>query len=157
MVTESTRKWVLLVYRLPREPSAPRLALWRSLRRFGAVLLGDGLAALPADERTIEHAEWLAAGIEENGGVAAVWLATPRQRQTAERLAAQATAAVEAEYVGVISESAAIRGEPAQAGVAQRRLRRRLREVGARDYFGAPSRDAARTAVEVLTAARQPA
>lgn len=146
---------MLLVYRLPREPSAPRLAVWRSLRRFGAVLLGDGLAALPADERTIEHCEWLAAGIEENGGFAAVWLATPRQRRTAERLAAQATAAAEAEYGAVLDEATMAGDDVAQAAAAQRRLRRRLREISARDYFGAPSREAARVAVERLTASRQ--
>jgi hypothetical protein len=28
--------WVLLAYRLPREPSTPRIALWRGLRRLGA-------------------------------------------------------------------------------------------------------------------------
>jgi hypothetical protein len=35
-------QWVLLAYRLPREPSAPRLAVWRSLKRLGAAQLLDG-------------------------------------------------------------------------------------------------------------------
>ena len=31
--------WVLLAYRLPREPSAPRLAVWRQLKRLGVAQL----------------------------------------------------------------------------------------------------------------------
>src|SRR5262249_39018906 len=32
-------RWVLLAYRLPREPSTPRIAVWRRLRRLGALQL----------------------------------------------------------------------------------------------------------------------
>jgi len=46
--------WVLLAYRLPREPSTPRITLWRKLRRLGVVQVLDGLVALPADARTKE-------------------------------------------------------------------------------------------------------
>ena len=45
-------KWVFLVYRLPREPSTPRIALWRRLRRLGVVQIADGVVALPLDART---------------------------------------------------------------------------------------------------------
>ena len=53
-------QWVLLAYRLPREPSTPRIALWRKLRRLGVVQLLDGLVALPLDSRNREQLEWLA-------------------------------------------------------------------------------------------------
>src|SRR2546426_11732495 len=60
--------WVLLAYRLPREPSTPRSALWRRLRRLGAAQVVDGLAALPLDARNREQLEWLAEeGIEAGG------------------------------------------------------------------------------------------
>jgi hypothetical protein len=71
---------VLLSYRIPREPSTPRIAVWRQLRRLGALQIGDGVAALPLDKRTREHMEWLAAEIEEAGGEAVVWLAEPSTR-----------------------------------------------------------------------------
>ena len=41
-------EWVLLSYRLPREPSTPRIAVWRKLRRLGVAQISDGLVALPA-------------------------------------------------------------------------------------------------------------
>ena len=50
-------EWVLLFYRLPREPSTPRIALWRSLRGLGVVQLADGVVTLPADGRTTEALE----------------------------------------------------------------------------------------------------
>ena len=63
-------QWVLLAYRLPRDPSTPRSALWRKLRQLGAVQVLDGLAALPLDARNREQLEWLAEGVVEAGGVA---------------------------------------------------------------------------------------
>ena len=48
---------MLLCYRVPREPSAPRIAIWRKLRRLGTAQLADGLVALPADARTREQLE----------------------------------------------------------------------------------------------------
>src|SRR5215207_4781491 len=69
--------WALLVYRLPREPSGPRLALWRAVRRLGAIQIGDGIVALPSSPRNLEHLEWLAAGIRDDSGSATVWAATP--------------------------------------------------------------------------------
>jgi membrane AbrB-like protein len=51
-------EWVLLSYRMPREPSTPRIAVWRKLKRLGIAQLSDGLVALPADARTREQLEW---------------------------------------------------------------------------------------------------
>lgn len=50
-------RWVFFLYRLPRNPSTPRITLWRSLRRLGVVQLADGLVALPLDARTKEQLE----------------------------------------------------------------------------------------------------
>ena len=41
--------WVLLAYRVPREPSTPRIAVWRRLKRLGAAQLLDGLVVLSFD------------------------------------------------------------------------------------------------------------
>src|SRR6266508_1837255 len=49
--------WVLLAYRLPRDPSTPRSALWRKLRRLGATQLLGGLTALTLDGRNREQQE----------------------------------------------------------------------------------------------------
>jgi len=40
-------RWLVLVLRLPAEPSRYRMAVWRDLRRGGAVLLGPTVWAVP--------------------------------------------------------------------------------------------------------------
>src|SRR6266508_2329191 len=76
MVTKAD-PWVLLAYRIPREPSTPRITVWRKLRRLGVVQLVDGLVALPADSRTREQLEWVADQVVEAGGEASIWLGQP--------------------------------------------------------------------------------
>jgi hypothetical protein len=70
-------RWVLLVYRLPREPSRHRVAVWRKLRDLGALYLQDGVAALPEDAVTREQLEWLQLRVREAGGEATLWEAKP--------------------------------------------------------------------------------
>ena len=70
-------RWVLLVYRLPREPSRHRVAVWRKLRDLGALYLQDGVAALPEDAVTREQLEWLQLRVREAGGEATLWEARP--------------------------------------------------------------------------------
>ena len=143
--------WVLLAYRLPREPSTPRIALWRRLRALGVAQLVDGLVALPADSRTREQLEWLADEVEEAGGEASVWIAEPASAKQGRALAEQMQLAVAAEYVELAEAArAALKTE---AGSRKRRLaklRRDLRRIRRRDYFPPPERDEARAAVEAI-------
>jgi ChrB-like protein len=151
VVTDS-REWVLLQHRLPREPSAPRIALWRSIRRLGALLLADGLVALPASPRTVEHFEWLAAGIEEQGGIASVWVARPTMSATTDRLRDQVRAATDDEYRAVMRAAEAPDLSPVERRRLVRRLRAELRRIGSRDYFAADAGPAARARVDRLAA-----
>lgn len=139
------RDWVLLAYRLPREPSTPRISLWRRLRRLGAAQLGDGLVALPANDLTREQLEWLAGEVVEAGGEATVWLADPATARQGRALADQIRDAASADYREV-TEAARAGGDRRTRG----RLRRALRAIRARDYFAAPEREAAEQAVEAL-------
>src|SRR6266508_2903808 len=45
---------------MPREPSTPRIAIWRKRKRLGVAQLGDGLITLPADARTRGQLDWIA-------------------------------------------------------------------------------------------------
>jgi hypothetical protein len=145
--------WAFLAYRLPREPSAPRLALWRALRRLGAHQVSDGLIALPHSARNLEHLEWLAAGILEANGTASVWLAEPTSTRTHEAYVAAMRGEADGEYRAVLHEAREARAlDSGDRGRAIRRLRGQLRRIGARDYFAAPIGPAARAAVEELAA-----
>jgi hypothetical protein len=144
-------QWVWLVYRLPREPSSPRIAVWRKLRRLGVAQISDGVAALPLDARNRERLEWLADEVLEADGEAMVWLAEPTsptvERRLVERLAAERAG----EYRTVMERAeAAGAAEPGGRRRELRRLRRELRRIRQRDYFPPPDRDLATAAVEAL-------
>jgi hypothetical protein len=145
--------WVLLAYRMPREPSTPRIAVWRRLRQLGVTQVVDGLAALPADARTREQLEWLADEVLAAGGEATVWLGTVGS-QTQERVLVRRMAdAVSREYTQVIVDARAAGDEP---GPVRRRtvarLRRELRRIHRRDFFPPPQRVEAHEAVAQLAA-----
>jgi hypothetical protein len=147
-------EWVLLTYRMPREPSTPRIAVWRALKRLGVAQLGDGLVALPADARTREQLEWVAEQITEGGGTAGVWLARPGTLRQEAELAAVMASARAAEYAAVLAEAtAALGADPTTRVGVLRRLRGQLRRIGRRDYFPPPQRDTAHAAVTALAAA----
>lgn len=141
-------EWVLLAYRLPREPSTPRIALWRKLRRLGAVQVVDGVAALPADARTREHFDWLADEVLEHQGEASVWLAWLTSRGQEEALVDRMRAAIAEQYRAIAEEAATADGDGGVRLVE--RLRRELRRIGQRDFFPPPEREAARAAVAAL-------
>lgn len=147
-------EWVLLIYRLPREPSTPRIALWRKLRRLGALQIADGVVALPADARTTEAFEWLAEDVTEAGGDATLWRGAPMSVDQERSLAAQMAGAVAREYAALSTAAEAARGEePAARRRSLLRLRRELRRIAQRDFFPPSERDRARAAVDALAAA----
>ena len=149
-------QWVLLSYRLPREPSTPRITVWRKLKRLGVAQICDGLVALPADARTREHIDWIAEEIGDAGGTATVWLAQPatlaQERQLAQAMADARTA----EYTTVLAHAEHARGLPdADREPVLRRLRAELRRIHRRDYFPPAARAAAEAAVQALHPAHQ--
>jgi hypothetical protein len=146
-------RWVLLAYRLPREPSTPRIAVWRRLRRLGALQLVDGLVALPLDQHTREALEWVAEEVEEAGGEATVWLAEPAASTDERALTRRMATAVADDYRAVIEAAGAAAERPAaERRRAAAKLRRTLHRVRARDFFPPPERRRAERAVERLVA-----
>jgi hypothetical protein len=138
---------------MPREPSTPRIAVWRTLRRLGVAQLGDGLVALPVDARTREQLEWVAEDVEQAGGTAMLWTARADSEVQERRLAAEMAAARAVEYRQVhdaaIAATTAEGGRVAAAAVL-RRLRAELRRVERRDFFPPPERAQARDAMRAL-------
>lgn len=144
-------EWALLSYRIPREPSTPRIAVWRRLKRLGVAQLGDGLVALPLDARTREHLEWVADAVRDAGGDATIWLARTAsaagQRELVQGLADARTT----EYRAVIDEAQRLVGQTIDARTVQR-LRRQVRRISRRDYFPPQERHEAKAAVDALAA-----
>jgi hypothetical protein len=142
--------WVLLAYRLPREPSTPRITVWRQLRRLGVAQLADGLVALPLDARTREQLDWLAEDVVEHDGEATIWIGEPGTAAQERALASRMAAAVAAEYDAVAAEAANASTTGAPSARTLGRLRRELRRIRARDYFPTAAGRRATAAVEAL-------
>ncbi len=60
--------WLLIVYRIPREPTSARVYAWRKLTQLGAVALQDAVWIVPASDCNREQFQWIAAEINELGG-----------------------------------------------------------------------------------------
>jgi hypothetical protein len=149
-----TTQWILLAYQLPREPSAPRIALWRRLKRLGALQLGDGLVTLPMSSRNREQLEWLVDEIRDAGGRTTLWIAKPGTAAQGRDLAARMTEGVNRQYAEVLAKARAGASAPeTERRRALARLRRTLRTIGSRDYFGSHEAEKARRAVEDLASA----
>ncbi|MGA5899269.1 Chromate resistance protein ChrB [Streptomyces venetus] len=144
-------QWVLLSYRLPREPSTPRITVWRKLKRLGVAQISDGLIALPADARTREQLEWIAEEVTDFGGSATLWIARPAALAEERRLAQAMADARAAEYDQVRAQAEQARHqENDERQRTLRRLRAELRRINRRDYFPPPQRRTAEAAVAAL-------
>jgi DNA-binding transcriptional regulator PaaX len=153
-VNERTR-WLLLVYRLPREPSRPRVAAWRKLKALGAVYLQDGVVALPEDAVTREQLQWLQLNIREAGGEATLWEARPDTVAEEKRLVETFRSSREEAYRSIIEAAGRVRRKAGMGGGEALlkelgRLEKEFRAERRRDYFRSPLRKEAAAALKAV-------
>jgi hypothetical protein len=68
------KTWLLFTYKVPNEPSARRVYVWRKLKGLGAILLHDTAWVLPDTPLTREKLQWLTTEVREmKGGEATLW------------------------------------------------------------------------------------
>jgi hypothetical protein len=138
-------KWLLLHYKIPSEPSARRVYIWRKLKRSGAVFFQDAVWILPSNSRAEEQLRWLAAEILEMGGEASLWeaeMAFPRQD---EALIARFNEQVDGGYQAIQD---ALQSPEADLEI----LSRQYQQNKAKDYFNS---EAGKRIKEALLAARR--
>jgi hypothetical protein len=141
--------WLVLVYRVPSEPTRLRAAVWRRLKALGAVYLANSVAALPASTQSERALRSLRNEIGEMGGSA--------QLLAAQALAGEAdvvatfNAARDEEYTEILSRCDDFLGEIERETGAEKftyaeleendedlvKLRGWLEKVRARDVLGA--------------------
>ena len=153
--------WLLLVHQLPAKPAYLRVKIWRRLQDIGAVAVKNAVHALPMNEDTQEDFEWLLREIQKGGGEAFVCEARLIDGLSDEEVRALFDRARDADYAELTKQAQTLAkllrrkagGDAAKELRAQvARLRKRLAEIAAIDFFGAIGRESAEGLLKGLEA-----
>jgi DNA-binding transcriptional regulator PaaX len=123
--------WLVLVYKIPREPTAGRVYVWRKLKQLGAIALQDAVWVLPAARKTQEQFQWLAAEIVELGGEVSLFTSQLTMASEQQALRERFEEPIRAAYAEILA--ALKRRRPDLAA-----LSKRYQQVQAQDYFQCP-------------------
>ena len=138
----------MLIHQLPSKPDYFRVKIWRRLQRIGSVAIKSSVYALPHSDQAVEDFQWMVREIKAAGGDASVCEASFVDGLSDGQIEGLFRAARSADYAVVEEEAvellAAVRpGRKVSAErreeieIAASRLRRRMDEIGAIDFFGA--------------------
>ncbi len=176
-VPDPGARWLLLLHQVPTKPDYLRVKVRRRLQRIGAVALKNAVYILPNTEGPAEDFAWLLREIVAEGGEGVCCAASLVAGLVDAEIEAMFQRDRDAEYAEITAVAAqfargtvapdsggppagAPRGGAPPAGAAPvelARLRRRLSEVIAIDYCGAPGRAEAEAALAAAEARVQPA
>src|SRR5258706_663495 len=147
-------RWLLLIHQIPPKPDYFRVKIWRRLQRLGAVAIKNSVYALPKNDQTQEDFQWVLREIVEGGGEASLCEAHFVDGLSDPQVEALFQAVPETEYNQVAEEARRLSTMPVpdeqieetrrtQLEIDLARLKRRLAEAVAIDFFGASGREAA--------------
>lgn len=150
------QRWLLLIHQLPSKPAYFRVKIWRRLQGIGAVAVKSTVYALPANAETQEDFEWLLKEIVEGGGEAMICEARLIDGLSDSQARALFDATRDEDYEEISKEARALSArltatatpeDKAEARSQTGRLRKRLADVAAIDFFGATGRLSAESLV----------
>ena len=157
---ESQVAWLLLVYRIPSEPTRLRAAVWRRLKALGAIYLQNSVAALTQSNASERAMRKLQREILQMDGTASLFRSTTLAGEQSVLQAFQAARTDEYEEIidrcdGFVAEvekeytrSHFSYAELEENEVDHTKLVNWLAKVRDRDVFGAPGRAEAEAAVD---------
>jgi hypothetical protein len=167
-VSEATAaRWLVLFHQIPPHPAYLRVKVGRRLAGLGAVAVKNSVYVLPRSERALEDFQWVRREIVAGGGDASV--CEGRFVEGLSDAAAEAlfNAARDADYVALAREARALqarasrrtkaaRGPGEQIEAALARLRKRLAETIAIDFFGAAGRESVERTLDAVELVLRP-
>lgn len=147
-------RWLLLIHNIPPKPSYFRVKIWRRLQRLGAVAIKNSVYVLPNNDPFYESFEWVMREIVQGGGDATLCEADFVEGLSDDQIEAMFNKARSTEYATLAEEARKVikgfrskskltdeRRKQSEADLA--RLKRRLSEIVAIDFFGASGRETA--------------
>ncbi len=156
-------RWLLLIHQIPPKPDYFRVKVWRRLQKIGAVAIKNSVYVLPKNDQALEDFQWTLREITEGGAEGSICEADFIDGLSNDQVEALFRAARDADYAAIAEEARELaralqlRGksnvdEGPNLQTAVERLRRRLSEVVAIDFFDALGRQAAEELVSELEA-----
>ena len=141
----------MLIHQLPPKPNYFRVKVWRRLQKLGAVAIKNSVYVLPRSDSAREDFEWVLREIVQEGGEATVCEARFVEGLSDDAIEALFDVARDSDYAQIVDDARQLSdGLPiaqiddetrSRAEVDLARLRRRLGEVAAIDFFGAAGRE----------------
>ncbi len=155
-LNDERNPWLLLVYRVPPEPSASRVAVWRDLKRIGVLYLQQCVCVAPRTPQMDEALAAVRARIEAVGGSSNLFAVAALPDMDDAALVDGFRELVAKQYAEIVEECETkfvkeIEFEVFRANYSYAeaeeieqdldKIRRWFAQVQARDWFAAPGRD----------------
>src|SRR5438094_4590051 len=159
MPQSAANRWVLLIHQIPPKPDYFRVKVGRRLQRLGAVAIKNSVYVLPRSDETVEDFQWQSREVVAGGGEASVCEANFVDGLTDTQIEALFRVARNTDYGEIVAAAQRLRKATngrGQVAADLGRLKRRLVDVVAIDFFGAPRRRAAQEEVARLEARLRP-
>jgi hypothetical protein len=141
MPVKQNLAWLLLLVRLPATHSAERVAIWRKLKKSGAIQIQTSTYILPDDPPRYETFQWLTQHIRDTGGDATLVRVREIEGLSNERLIELFNAARAKEYASLrelLRPLMAKAGRTSNLDGRLDRIRKQFREIRETDFFDDP-------------------
>ncbi len=162
---EEPTNWRIVIIKIPAEPSRHRVAVWRELRKIGALSIGQGVWAVPNVAVFAVGIDKAAALVERADGEIIFLDAAGATAADSGRFEAMFTAAREDDWAEFLSDCTKYEAELdkeirirkftlaelEEEDQSLDRLRRWHRDLKARDVFGADNSEQATAALQQCT------
>jgi hypothetical protein len=135
--------WLLLLFRLPATHQVERVALWRKLKKSGAIQIKTSAYLLPDEPARYEYFQWLGQEIRDAGGEATLVRAGEIEGLPNEKLVELFNGARDTEYEALNKALRDLGGRrkkrDARTFVAELdRMRRQFHQIREVDFFDSP-------------------
>jgi hypothetical protein len=136
----ATPSWLLLLFSLPTNRNTERVAVWRRLKKMGAVQIKTSTYLLPDEPAQYEQFQWLAQQIRDYGGDSTLVRARGIEGLSKEKVIAMFNDARAKDYAELRKSIQGFIGRrkklDAQTAAAElQRLTRQFREIRQVDFF----------------------
>ena len=143
--TAATPRWLLLIHQLPPKPNYLRVKIARHMQRIGAVAIKNTVYVLPAADSSLEDFQWALREIRDGGGEANLFEARVLEGLSDAEVQQLFSTARDVDYADVVAEAKELlkaasrkKRDVAQIGGDLQRLRKRMSDIRALDFFSAP-------------------